>query len=67
LQIIFVRMLATGIIGLLYMWRNNIPDMPFGPRGVRGLLLLRGIFGSLGLFGLYCEFLSQTSGATRNC
>ncbi|KAL3599897.1 hypothetical protein FPOAC2_04125 [Fusarium poae] len=53
LQIIFVRMLATALIGSFYMWREKVPDFPFGPREVRGLLVLRGMAGSVGLFGLY--------------
>ncbi|CAG7558771.1 unnamed protein product [Fusarium equiseti] len=42
LQIIFVRMLATTIIGSFYMWREKVPDFPLGPREVRGELFLRG-------------------------
>ncbi|QPC69262.1 hypothetical protein HYE68_000014 [Fusarium pseudograminearum] len=53
LQIIFVRMLATALIGSFYMWREKVPDFPLGPRSVRGLLVLRGMAGSVGLFGLY--------------
>ncbi|RFN48819.1 hypothetical protein FIE12Z_6874 [Fusarium flagelliforme] len=53
LQIIFVRMLATTIIGSFYMWREKVPNIPLGPREVRGLLFLRGMAGSVGLFGLY--------------
>ncbi|KPM43907.1 hypothetical protein AK830_g2583 [Neonectria ditissima] len=53
LQIIFVRMLTTAAIGSLYMWYKQVPDFPLGQRGVRGLLLIRGIAGSTGLFGLY--------------
>ncbi|KAH6887095.1 hypothetical protein B0T10DRAFT_549940 [Thelonectria olida] len=53
LQIIFVRMIATAVIGSLYMWYKQVPDFPFGQRGVRGLLAIRGIAGSTGLFGLY--------------
>ncbi|KAF0640849.1 hypothetical protein FPSE5266_02380 [Fusarium pseudograminearum] len=53
LQIIFVRMLATALIGSFYMWREKVPDFPLGPRNVRGLLVLRGMAGSVGLFGLY--------------
>ncbi|RGP72915.1 hypothetical protein FLONG3_6553 [Fusarium longipes] len=53
LQIIFVRMLATALIGSFYMWREKVPDFPLGPREVRGLLFLRGMAGSVGLFGLY--------------
>ncbi|KAH7235577.1 hypothetical protein BKA59DRAFT_425583 [Fusarium tricinctum] len=53
LQIIFVRMLATALICSSYMWHGKVPDFPFGPREVRGLLILRGMAGSAGLFGLY--------------
>ncbi|KAF5024661.1 hypothetical protein F66182_3283 [Fusarium sp. NRRL 66182] len=53
LQIIFVRMLATALIGSIYMWSERVPDFPLGPREVRGLLILRGMAGSAGLFGLY--------------
>ncbi|TLD15213.1 hypothetical protein PspLS_10754 [Pyricularia sp. CBS 133598] len=53
LHVIFVRMLATAILGLLYMWWKSVPDAPFGDRSVRGLLLLRGASGFSGLLGLY--------------
>lgn len=53
LHVIFVRMLATAILGLLYMWWKSVPDAPFGDRRVRGLLLLRGASGFSGLLGLY--------------
>ncbi|KAI5455629.1 hypothetical protein BGZ63DRAFT_368622 [Mariannaea sp. PMI_226] len=53
LQIIFVRMFATAVIGSSYMWYKQIPGFPLGERGVRGLLVIRGIAGSSGLFGLY--------------
>ncbi|KAI1428919.1 hypothetical protein F5Y12DRAFT_728776 [Xylaria sp. FL1777] len=53
LHIIFVRMLATAILGTLYMWYKKVPDFPFGPRNVFGLLVMRGTSGFFGLFGLY--------------
>lgn len=55
LQIIFVRMLATALIGSLYMWYKKVPGFPFGPSGVRNLLVMRGLAGSCGLFCLYCK------------
>lgn len=55
LQIIFVRMLSTAVLGSLYMWYKKVPDFPLGDSGVRGLLVLRGTAGFLGLFGAYCE------------
>ncbi|KAI0844827.1 hypothetical protein F5Y00DRAFT_247775 [Daldinia vernicosa] len=53
LQIIFVRMLATAILGSLYMWYKKIPDFPLGRRDIRGLLVLRGLAGFTGLFCSY--------------
>ncbi|KAI5860492.1 hypothetical protein GGS23DRAFT_580348 [Durotheca rogersii] len=53
LEIIFVRMLATAILGSLYMWYKNVPDFPLGRRDIRGLLVLRGFCGLTGLFCLY--------------
>lgn len=53
LHIIFVRMLATSILGMSYMWYKRVPDFPLGPRHILGLLVLRGTFGFIGLFGLY--------------
>jgi hypothetical protein len=58
LQIIFVRMLCTTILGSLYMWFNRVPDFPLGQQGIRRLLVLRGTAGFIGLFGLYCESFS---------
>ncbi|KAK7984075.1 hypothetical protein PG990_012791 [Apiospora arundinis] len=53
LQIIFVRMLATAILGSLYMWIKKVPDFPLGDRSVRGLLFFRGCAGFMGLFCSY--------------
>ncbi|KAI8957023.1 hypothetical protein F5Y11DRAFT_341119 [Daldinia sp. FL1419] len=53
LQIIFVRMFATAILGSLYMWYKKVPDFPLGRRDIRGLLVLRGLAGFTGLFCLY--------------
>ncbi|KXJ89073.1 hypothetical protein Micbo1qcDRAFT_150298 [Microdochium bolleyi] len=53
LQIIFVRMLVTAVLGSLYMWYKQVPDFPLGPKGCRGLLVLRSFAGFTGLFGLY--------------
>ncbi|KAF5548693.1 transport protein [Fusarium mexicanum] len=38
LQIIFVRMLATALIGSVYMWCKKVPNFPLGPREVRDSL-----------------------------
>ncbi|KAF1351496.1 DUF6-domain-containing protein, partial [Lizonia empirigonia] len=53
MQIIFIRMLCTTILGMLYMSYYKTPDFPLGQKGIRGLLILRGFCGFIGLFGLY--------------
>jgi hypothetical protein len=59
LQIIFVRMLCTTILGSAYMWYNRVPDFPLGQKGIKRLLVLRGTAGFVGLFGLYCKHFSH--------
>ena len=61
LQVIFVRMITTAVIGSLYLWYKQVPGFPLGPRGVRWLLVLRGLAGSSGLFGLYCMSANHLS------
>ncbi|RMZ73473.1 carbohydrate esterase family 8 [Pyrenophora seminiperda CCB06] len=53
LQIIFIRMLCTSIMCSIYCWCKRVPDFPLGQKGIRGLLILRGTAGFVGLFGLY--------------
>lgn len=52
LQIIFVRMSCTTVLSCLYIWYNKVPRS----HGVTGLLILRGLAGFIGLFGLYCRY-----------
>ena len=54
-------MIVTAAIGSAYMWYKKVPGFPLGPPGVRGLLLLRGAAGTIGLFGLYCKMAQINS------
>lgn len=54
LHILFVQMSVTWIFCWVWMWWNRIPDMPFGKKGIRMLLVLRGCMGFFGALGLYC-------------
>ncbi|ETI23603.1 hypothetical protein G647_05405 [Cladophialophora carrionii CBS 160.54] len=57
-QILFVRQSITAIICTVYgMSTKRIPDFPWGQRGIRWLLVLRGVTGFLGVFGLYFSLL----------
>ncbi|KAH3900730.1 DMT family transporter SCDLUD_003735 [Saccharomycodes ludwigii] len=55
LQILVFRMLITFIGTLIYMFlnKNHINDVPFGPKPMRKWLVLRGSLGFFGVFGLY--------------
>jgi hypothetical protein len=44
-QILFVRMSSTTLLSCLYMWWNKVPHFPLGPKGVRWVLVLRGVTG----------------------
>ncbi|KAF9234437.1 hypothetical protein BU15DRAFT_79045 [Melanogaster broomeanus] len=51
LEIITVRMIITYIFCMLYTNIMKIPDPFLGPKGVRLLLVCRGVTGFFGLFG----------------
>ncbi|KAI4183050.1 MAG: hypothetical protein L6R41_005632 [Letrouitia leprolyta] len=52
-QVMFARMAITLVMGIAYMWWANVDHFPFGPKGVRKLLMARGFGGFFGLFGIY--------------
>ncbi|KAG6902387.1 hypothetical protein C0995_000592 [Termitomyces sp. Mi166 len=60
LELIAVRMFITYIFSLVYMLITKVPDLWFGPKGIRLLLVFRGFSGFFGLFGIYysLQFLS---------
>lgn len=54
LQVLFFRMIITYVCCLLYMYiTKSVADAPFGPRDLRLYLACRGVFGFLGVYGLY--------------
>jgi drug/metabolite transporter (DMT)-like permease len=52
-EIIAVRMFVTWLSAIAYLHYNKVPDYFLGPKGVRLLLVVRGIVGFFGLFGIY--------------
>lgn len=52
-QILFARMLITYIGSLCFMAYRKVPHFLLGPPGVRILLIMRGVLGFFGVFGLY--------------
>ncbi|KAH6904971.1 DUF6-domain-containing protein [Coprinopsis sp. MPI-PUGE-AT-0042] len=53
LQLILVRMAITTICCVVYMYAAKVEDPLLGPKGVRTLLVVRGITGFISLFGIY--------------
>jgi drug/metabolite transporter (DMT)-like permease len=53
MQVLFARMSITTVVSLWYMWWQSVPNAPFGPREVWGLLAIRGIAGFFGIYGLW--------------
>lgn len=53
LQVIIIRMAITFICCVIYMIIMKIPDPITGPKDVRSLLIIRGITGFFGLYGVY--------------
>ncbi|KAL9097254.1 MAG: hypothetical protein Q9165_000681 [Trypethelium subeluteriae] len=56
-QILFARMFITLILSSSYMWYMKTPHFPLGLKEVRWLLVLRGIGGFFGVFGMYYSLL----------
>ncbi|KAF8634363.1 hypothetical protein AX14_010664, partial [Amanita brunnescens Koide BX004] len=52
-EIILLRMIVTYVFSVAYMYWANISNPFLGPPDVRLLLMSRGFFGFLGLFGIY--------------
>jgi len=57
-QVLFVRMGVTMILCCVYMWYTKVPYFPLGNKEVRKLLVVRGLSGFFGIFGMYCKFTS---------
>ena len=55
MQILFIRQsVTTVVVGILIVFRS-VEHAPWGPWGVRWLLVARGFGGFVGVFGLYCS------------
>jgi len=52
-QILFARMGITLLCCCGYMWYTSVPYFPLGQKGVRSLLVARGLMGFFGIFGMY--------------
>ena len=52
-QILFARMGLTLIFCCAWMYWKRVPDFPLGPKGIRMLLVARGLTGFFGIYGMY--------------
>ncbi|KAF8259030.1 hypothetical protein EI94DRAFT_1669212 [Lactarius quietus] len=52
-ELLLVRMVITHAFSVTYMYWKKIPDPLLGPKGVRTLLVFRGLSGFIGVAGLY--------------
>ncbi|PWW72243.1 hypothetical protein C7212DRAFT_360286 [Tuber magnatum] len=53
MQILFVRQSVTTVVVVILMAFRSVEHAPWGPWGVRWLLVARGLGGFFGVFGLY--------------
>ncbi|CAE6365930.1 unnamed protein product [Rhizoctonia solani] len=53
LEVVAIRMFITYVCCQVYMFIAGVPDPILGPKGVRKWLVIRGVVGFFGLFGLY--------------
>lgn len=51
--ILFLRMTLTSFFGSIYLRYLNVPHYALGAKGIRLALVLRGIGGFMGVYGLY--------------
>ena len=55
-QVLFARMSLTLIFCCVWMYWAKVPDFPLGAKGIRLLLVTRGLTGFFGIYGMYCKF-----------
>ncbi|QRV95556.1 transport protein [Ceratobasidium sp. AG-Ba] len=53
LELVAVRMTITYVCCQIYMFASGVADPILGPKGIRMWLIIRGVVGFFGLFGLY--------------
>ncbi|GKT49928.1 putative transporter [Colletotrichum spaethianum] len=57
LQVLFARQSVTMICCCAYMYYMKTPDFPFGKRDIRWLLVVRGVTGFFGIFGMWYSMM----------
>jgi drug/metabolite transporter (DMT)-like permease len=56
-QVLFARQSLTMICCCIYMYTTKVPDFPLGRRDVRWLLVVRGLSGFFGIYGLWYSMM----------
>jgi drug/metabolite transporter (DMT)-like permease len=57
LQVLFARQSLTMVCCVAYMYWKGVKDFPFGAREVRYLLVLRGLAGFFGIYGMWYSMM----------
>ncbi len=56
-QLLFARMSLTTVMSCGYMYWKKVPDAPLGAKDVRWLLVVRGLSGFFGIFGMWYSMM----------
>ncbi|KAK7417122.1 hypothetical protein QQX98_004725, partial [Neonectria punicea] len=56
-QVLLLRQIITSLCCAVYMWWMKTPGFPFGTKGIRHLLILRGVSGFFGIFGVWYSMM----------
>ncbi|KAK1962610.1 integral membrane protein DUF6 [Colletotrichum sublineola] len=57
LQVLFARQSVTMVCCCAYMYYMKTPDFPLGKKGIRWLLVARGVLGFFGIFGMWFSMM----------
>lgn len=54
-KVLFTRMSITLSFCCAWMYWKRVPDFPLGAKGIRLLLVARGLTGFFGIYGMFCK------------
>lgn len=57
IQVLFMRQALTTLCCVLYMWYMKVPDFPLGGKDIRLLLVVRGLCGFAGIYGMWYSMM----------
>ena len=60
-QVLFARMGITLIFCCAWMYWKKVSGFPLGAKGIRLLLVARGLTGFFGIYGMYCKSMETSN------